>query len=183
MILSIVVGVLTGVAANIVTYLFVSVWLPSYRNYVYKGIRLDGDWIISQGTQPADGLGLSKTWILSANLEHKAYSVCGHATATLMENGRPKDVINYDFDGRIFDRFISLVFKNRDASRIAYSVFLLEVTGAGARMEGYRCFYGLRQNRIRSIDCTWHRATRESLLNDDTVELAAKRGQESQKTS
>jgi hypothetical protein len=167
LILSIIVGVATGVAANLATYLFVNVWLPSYRNYVYKGIRVEGDWLISQSDQPADGESLSVTWILSATLEQKAYQIGGHATATHLKHGKVTDVINYDVKGHIFDRFVSITLRNKDATRIAYSTFLIEVTGDGTRMKGYRSFYGLQKGVIRSIECNWRRESHESTCDSN----------------
>lgn len=160
LLLSIIVGVATGVTANLMTYLFVNVWLPSYRNYVYKGIRVSGDWIISQGQCPADGESLTVKWILSATLEQKAYEVCGQATATHFKEGTATDVINYDIHGHLFDRFLSITLRNKDVTRIAYSTFLLEVSGDGSRMLGYRSFYGLRMGTIRAVECTWRRGGR-----------------------
>jgi hypothetical protein len=162
LLLSVIVGVVTGVAANLFTYLFVNVWLPAYRNYVYKGIRVDGDWIIFQSDKPADGESLTTKWILFATLEQKAYEISGSVTASHLEDSNPTDVINYYLDGRIFDRFLSLTLRTKDSSRIAYSTFLLEVTGDGSRMRGYRSFYGLRKGSIRSVACTWKRGTHES---------------------
>jgi len=161
LLLSIIVGVATGVTANLVTYLFVTVWLPSYRNYVYRGIRVTGDWIISQSDMPADGERLTTKWVLSATLEQKAYVISGNVTATHLHDGEATDVINYDLDGHIFDRFLSLTLRTKDTTRIAYSTFLLEVTGDGSRMKGYRSFYGLRKGTIRSVECTWKRGTHE----------------------
>jgi hypothetical protein len=155
--LSVIVGVVTGVAANLVTYIFVNIWLPSYRNYVYKGHSVAGDWTIAQNDLMTDGERLAVVWVLSATLEQRAYEISGNATATRIKNGGATDVINYEVRGQIFDRFISLTFKNRDATRIAYSIFLIEVKGDGASMKGYRSFYGLRKSRIRSVECTWRR--------------------------
>lgn len=154
-VLSIVVGVGTGVLANFATYLFVNVWLPKYRDIVYQGIRIDGDWVIVQNDTPVDGIVLSSKWALSARLEQRAYILSGHATANRVENGESIDAINYNVAGYIYDRFVVLTFRNNSQTRIAHSVFLVEVRGDGRRMIGYRTFYGLYKETIRVVECMW----------------------------
>ena len=156
---SVVVGVGTGVLANFATYLFVNVWLPKYRDIVYHGMRIDGDWVISQDDTPVDGTVLSTKWALSAKLDQKAYALTGHATANHVANGESIDAINYDVSGYIYDRFVVLTFRNNSRIRIAHSVFLVEVRGDGTRMTGYRTFYGLFKETIRVVECTWHRGS------------------------
>lgn len=159
LVLSAVVGIGTGVLANFATYLFVDVWLPKYRDFVYQGIRIDGDWVITQDDTPVDGVTLSTKWALSSNLRQKAYALSGHATANRVEDGESVDAINYDITGYIYDRFVVLTFKNNSRARIAHSVFLVEVRGDGTRMTGYRTFYGLYKETIRIVECTWQRGS------------------------
>ncbi len=161
--LSLVIGVGTGVLANFATYLFRDVWLPKYRDLVYQGIRIDGDWVMTQDDTPSDGTPLSTKWALSSKLEQKAYILSGHATANRVENGESVDAINYDISGYIYDRFVVLTFKNTSRARIAHSVFLVEVRGDGTRMTGYRTFYGLYKETIRVVECTWQRGSHTSV--------------------
>jgi hypothetical protein len=156
--LSIAVGVLTGVTANLATHLFVNVWLPKYRDYVYRAMRVDGDWTIIQ-QDPADGEGLEKRWNLVATLTQSAYVVRGSAIAQREVDGESGEVIHYEVAGHVYDRLVTLSFRNRDAQRIARSTFLIEATGDGTRMVGYRSFYGLRKGTIRAVECTWRRRT------------------------
>lgn len=171
--LSVVVGIGTGVTANLVTYLFVNIWLPAYRDYVYKDVRVDGDWTILQSEIPLDGEALSTTWVLSATLEQKAHVVKGTATATCVKDGTSADVIDYKIEGHIYNRFVSITFRPRDKARIAYSTFLLEVKGDGTRMKGYRSFYGLRKEIIRAVECTWRRGIHEADCRTHTNTEAA----------
>jgi hypothetical protein len=171
--LSVVVGIGTGVAANLVTSLFINVWLPAYRDYVYKDVRVDGDWTILQSEVPVDGEALSTIWVLSATLEQKAHVVKGIATATHVKDGASADVINYEAAGHIYNRFVSITFRNKDKARIAYSTFLLEVKGDGTKMKGYRSFYGLRKEIIRAVECTWRRGIHEAACRTHTNTEAA----------
>lgn len=155
---SIVAGVGTGVLANFATYLFVNVWLPKYRDIVYHGMRIDGDWVIAQNDTPEDGAVLSTKWALSIRLEQRAYTLSGNATANHVANGESIDAINYDVSGYIYDRFVVLTFRSNSRNRIAHSVFLVEVRGDGTHMTGYRTFYGLFKETIRVVECTWHRS-------------------------
>ncbi len=157
LIVSVVVGIGTGVLANFATYLFVHVFLPKYRDLVYQGTRVSGTWVICQSNTPSDGDPLSTVWALSATLEQKAYVLKGNATASLVEKNLSLDAINYTVTGHIYDRFVVLMMRNNDPARIAHSTFLLEVKGDGNQMIGYRSFYGLYDENIRAVACKWKR--------------------------
>jgi hypothetical protein len=105
--------------------------------------------------------GFSAVWVLSATISQKAYLIKGAATANHVEAEKSIDVINYEISGHICDRFVSITFRNKDKTRIAYSIFLLEVRGDGTHMTGYRAFYGLRKETIRAVECTWRRGIQE----------------------
>lgn len=155
--ISVLTGILTGVIANLATHFFTSVCLPAYRDYVYRGTRVDGDWTITHIEQPADGEGLAVQWALSASLKQKAYTIAGNAVARFSDSTGKGDIINYLVQGTICDGLISLRFLNEDQSRVAHSTFLVKVVGDASTLEGYRLFYGLRLDTIRSMPCLWTR--------------------------
>lgn len=159
LILSIVVGVTTGVVANLATHLFVNVVMPAYRKYVYQGIRVQGTWSLSQNQEVVDKKGLSRHWKVSATLKQQAYSISGYASAILVDEENASDIVNYEVVGHIYDRIVSFTFRVKDTSRLAHSSFLLEVTGDGAEMVGYRSFYGTKLKTIRATECVWRRGS------------------------
>lgn len=157
--ISIIVGIATGVLANLFTHLFVYVWLPSYRNFIYRGYRVDGSWVVSEASLAADDAPNSHQWVMSASLSQRAHHIVGSATATRMVQEQAAEVNTFTVSGEITDRFVALTFHNNDVSTIAYSVFLLEVEGDGSTMKGYRSFYGRRKLTVRAIECLWHRGS------------------------
>lgn len=167
LIVTIVIGVATGLAANGFTWLFVTVLLPLYQNFTYHGVRVDGTWCLDEAKITADGGTLSTVWMISATLRQTAYRISGVATAISVRENKTSDVINYIVAGNIRDRFVSLHFHNQDEHRIAYSGFLLEIVGDGATMKGYRAFYGLKKQVIRSIESTWKRDVRDGRRTRD----------------
>lgn len=178
---SILVGILTGVIANLATYFFTAVCLPAYREYVYRGTRVDGNWTITHLDDPEDDRGLTVTWDLSASLKQKAYAVSGTAVARCTGESGSGDIINYVVGGTINDGFLSLTFSNSDQSRVAHSAFLIKVSGDASTLRGYRLFYGLRLETIRSVECLWSRGvhglggckTRQGSGSQDAVEVGA----------
>ena len=85
-------GVVTGVIANLATHFFTTVCLPAYRDYTYKGVKVDGDWTITHES-PQDEEGLAVQWDLSVSLSQKAYTVDGRATARFRVMQRAKATI------------------------------------------------------------------------------------------
>lgn len=158
------VGVVTGVLGNVTTYLFINMWLPFFRKYVYQGFRIGGDWIIEQALTVVDGDALSERWEIAVNLDQKAYIITGNAFASNLRDNEFHNVIHYEVSGHIYDRFVALTFLNKDRKQIAHSTFLVEVVGDGHSMTGYRTFYGRKRNMILACSCIWRR--KESLLGD-----------------
>jgi hypothetical protein len=155
--LSVLVGTLTGVAANLATAFVTNVVLPTYRSYVYKGVEVCGDWVIATTGDVLDREGLAEHWDLLASLEQKANEITGRATARRNRADGSEVVIGYSISGHIYDRILSLTFRTRDQALIAYSTFLVEVVGDGTEMRGLRTFYGLRRGGIRGIECVWRK--------------------------
>lgn len=165
--LSILVGVLTGVFANLVTNLFINVWLPAYRDYVYKGVRIQGDWILNQGQDTIDKNKLGNDWSVSITLNQKAYKLSGFGTAQRFSpdsNREVIDIIYYDITGSIFDRLVFLYLRPQDKTRLAHSSFHVEVISDGNSMSGYRTFYGLKMNKIRAVDVKLNRKSVSSAV-------------------
>ena len=157
LLLSVVVGIGTGVAANLVTHLFISVWLPAYRNYVYRGVRVHGGWTVVQPHEAADGRALSSEWEVTLAVQQHAYTLRGIAVSTRRDGGSAVDVLHYDITGYVRDRFVVILLTGKDHERISHSTFHLEVVGDGTQMVGYRTFYGALLHKIRAVEVTLYR--------------------------
>jgi hypothetical protein len=156
LILSITIGIATGFFVNGCTWLVRDQLLPLYLDWIYQGMRIDGNWALEHLGTAADGRGLAAA-TMSATLKQKAHSIGGIATAVLKNEDEADDVVTYKVTGEIRDRFVTLYLRATDKSRIAHSSFLLEIVGDGGCMEGCRAFYGLKQRSVRAIECAWYR--------------------------
>lgn len=154
---SILIGVFGNAATYLIAFFLTKTVFPKYTDHVYKGMRVNGNWVIIQDIAPTDGEPLSSKWLLSATLEQKANELSGSAQATRNHTGESTDVLSYKLTGYIYDRLVNISIRTTDQAKIAYSNFLLEVSGDGSEMIGYRSFYGLKKGKIRSIQCTWNR--------------------------
>lgn len=172
--IAVVAGVFAGVLANLATNIFVTVLVPAYRDYVYRGVRVDGDWVVRNIGTPSDGRSLTDSWQLSVRLTQKAYRLSGAATALRAAPDREGavDILHYNVEGTVQDRFVIVQMRTLDRNRIAHSAFHLEIVGDGNMMRGHRTFYGLIMNQIRSIRSEWsrHGATHALPLLSATTE-------------
>lgn len=159
MLSAVLVGVLTGIAANLLTHLFVRVGLPAYRDFVYRGVRLSGSWAIVQELVPIDGQPLGNDWKLTATLTQQANKLSGHATAVRTQHDNPDaiDILEYVVEGHVLDRFVMIQMHSESRARIAHSSFHLEVKSDGSIMVGYRTFFGLKMDVLRAVPCAWKR--------------------------
>lgn len=129
--------------------------VPFFENLVYRGIRIDGNWALSQqmdSTADGTSLGTSRETVLE--ITQKATKLSGTATSILTNSDSSKDFIYYTIQGEVKDRFVTLILKCRKMNRIAYSTFLLEIVSDGYIMKGYRSFYGLKRQKINATNCT-----------------------------
>jgi len=127
--------------------------IPFFENLIYKGIRVEGNWTISQSNVTADGSGISIERTTVIEIKQKANKLSGTATSIQTKENNTKDCIFYTVEGEVKDRFVTLFLKCRKKNRMAYSIFLLEIVSDGSIMKGYRTFYGLKREKINSIYC------------------------------
>ncbi|MCG8093090.1 MAG: hypothetical protein JAZ17_05580 [Candidatus Thiodiazotropha endolucinida] len=152
---TIVLGVVSGVFSSVVMYwltLFVTrVLIPEYRAAIYKGLELNGSWVIEQSDIAADQEGFDVKTKTVVTLSQKGTDLKGSASSTDENQDR---VTMYDVEGQIRDRFVLLSLYVKDRKRIGYQTFLLEVVADGQVMEGYRTVYGLLMKKVRAVECT-----------------------------
>lgn len=132
--------------------------IPFFENLVYRGIRIEGNWSLSQNNSTADGSNLKTSRETVLELKQKATRLTGTATSVLTNSDNSKDFIYYNVEGEVKDRFVTLYLKCRKKNRIAYSTFLLEIVSDGYCMKGYRTFYGLKRQKINATNCVLTKA-------------------------
>ena len=131
-----------------------SILTPFFHELLYRGIRIEGKWEILPNQLTCDGTELKVVRSTIVNLNQKGFKVEGNATSIAIVDGK-NDMIHYRVKGEIKDRIVSITFYNTDNTRLAYSLFLLEVTSSGQTIQGYRVFYALIASKINSVSCIW----------------------------
>ena len=144
---TIILGVMVGIFTSAIIYglmrLFDQVVIPWYSNLIYKGIDLNGRWYCSDYEMTQD---------VTFDLKQKANTISG--TAIFVNKDEPycklEDIRLFIVEGFVRDRFVNLVLKHKDNSRLGIICYLLESVGDGRRMDGAISFYSLQDFKI---DC------------------------------
>lgn len=161
--LGIVGGVLTSAILFVCVRVFNNVVVPWYQDLVYRGIDLSGRWYCCD----------AKLWQeITFDLTQKASSIYG--SATFVNKGKTdhqfEDVRGFNVTGFSQDRFVHLVLKHKDKTRLGIITYLLESIGDGRRMKGVMSFYGVKGCRIDSSDQTiWREKSQADADRDKHV--------------
>ncbi|HRR08274.1 MAG TPA: hypothetical protein PLO56_06240 [Rhodothermales bacterium] len=156
-IINIILGVVSGILTNAFSNYFKKTIIPYYQTIKYKGINIEGEWIVEHISTPTGGGTLRIKRKTIVRIEQKAHNLIGTANSVASFDDGTEDMLVYDVSGEITDRFAIVNFKVNDKTRIAYSSFLLEVTNDGHTLKGFRTFYGMQACTIRAIQCIWRR--------------------------
>lgn len=155
-------AILYGIIGGVLAYVFVSlvgqavrkIVLPWYHDLVYRGVRLDGRWkvtnLLGSGNQTAE-----------LQLTQQADRVTGTCTFVKQESDEGdafyEQVRTCKLSGTVRDRFVELSFRHVDPARLGAGVFLLEVHGDGRTMGGQQTFYSVGSSGIVSNAVVVHR--------------------------
>jgi hypothetical protein len=145
--------VIAGVATAALLFgagqIFRRVVLPWYRELIYRGLDIAGEWeITNTSSQRA-----------TVTLEQHADRLKGRCTFV---RSRPtvhafEDVRTMSVSGSVQDKLVELSFRYENRSRIGAGVFLLEIAGDGRMMRGQQAMWSVTTNRIVSHDCFFSR--------------------------
>ena len=155
----IVLGVVSGVVASTLVFLFTVIWkkhlVPWYEQRVYNGVSIQGAWtLVDSAPQEAS----THEWTQLETLEITQAAQHLQGTLTLAPKpGIESAVIALGVAGEISDRFVSLLMKSPSRSRIAYGVMLGQVVGEGNRIEGQAAFYDVTHNEILAAHVVYKR--------------------------
>jgi hypothetical protein len=153
---SIILGVVSGLLASFLIYLgarlFDKVLLPWYRELIYRGIDISGQW-------------QTKTMHPSGNIEDSVMHVtqkaeklsCVVTIAKKLASSDDVQIKTYQFTGELRERFVALVGRNIDRRSLGTNVTLLEIVGDGKTMKGCDVWYSTTNKTIQSNEIVWVR--------------------------
>lgn len=150
-------GIITAILIFLSTAIFNKIVLPWYRDVVYKGVNLSGEWSESDDTS-------SK---LSVHLKQVGHQLNGIAAITIepvenaIENAvdgtSAKRVSNLRFEGSTHDGYLVGHFKSTDRREVVFANVLLKVTHAGRRLRGVMTFREASTDEIVTQKTEWSR--------------------------
>lgn len=150
----VVVGVVTGIVTSLLIFLFLeaskTIILPWYRQFIYKGINISGEWYSTVAPFPQT---------IKLELDQKANHITGTATyVNEPENtGEIEKIRTFRVEGNIEDRFVEMSLHHTDKSRIGVVSYLFEVVGDGREMQGASSHYDLVGHHISHADISFGR--------------------------
>lgn len=162
---SIVLGVVAGVLTTLIVLGFGAlirrVVLPWYRDFIYDGVEIEGEWNLISETEQGARLSLKQS----------AYSLSGTCTfVSHDENPLGYEALRvFAVKGTIREKLVELSFRHIDRARLGAGVFLFEVKGDGRRMSGVQSMYSVATSRMTSANV---HAFRPGFLKPAQGELA-----------
>lgn len=133
-IVSIFIGVFTGVVASILIWIVVKTFnkiiVPWYQNSIYRGINLSGNWIATHNF-PGE-VNVEQEIIL----QEKGHKITGSLVSQNYVKQKLKTTTSYSLVGEIFDNYIDVEYKNKDKRLMGRGSQLLKVKDGGKSLEG-----------------------------------------------
>ena len=147
---SLVIGVVSGILTSALIYLLILIFtrivLPWYRQLMYRGIEVQGEWTSSMHLRPE----LIQEW--SMELKQKADSVSGDLSQSKCQDGQIIKTETLRLTGSLKDRFLSGSIHPVEKSRLGICMILLEIVGDGSEMQGCVGWYDIGTKSIMSDD-------------------------------
>ena len=143
----VVIAVLSGLVLAALGWLFTAVILPTIRDMVYQGVRLDGHWLNSF---EADG----KSYRFESQIRQKGRDLSGSTVVT-----REKSDVDYrtemHLSGRIVEGFITITLLSKDPACLSLAAGVFKIEGRGARREGWLTYRTSQYDRAAAESATW----------------------------
>lgn len=148
---SIIIGIVSGLITSSVIYLCIQIFQkiikPWYQDFIYSGVRIDGQWINQKTFREGDTI---QDELL--DIKQHAYKIIG--TRTITKRYQSKEGIEikiFNVKGQIKDRFVYLISENTDCKKIGVSCGLYEVKCGGDELQGSDMWTDIGSNDIVHI--------------------------------
>lgn len=128
-------GIVTTIALALLSFLFKKGIIPWYQKFIYKGVDLNGSWILKES---GDG-GITYTCHL--NMSQIAHKVTGHASIAVINSNHDYNQM-FDVDGETWEGFLSINMRSKDNTTLSFVSGLLKVQERGAALSGSWSYRG-----------------------------------------
>ena len=133
-ILSIFIGVLSGILTSIIIWLIVRTFrkiiIPWYQENIYRGIDISGEWKSHQeyaGKVKVDQI---------IQIKQKGHRIKGTLVSRNHMPSQGEDVSSFIISGEIFDNYVDIEYKVENKKLIGRGSHLLRVVDGGKNMKG-----------------------------------------------
>lgn len=150
---NLVIGIAAGSLWTIILVTLASLFknsiLPWYRNKVFKGLDISGEWHV---------VGELICQKIKINLSQHAQKVTGDAIFVDLREGRSHNTLRtFNIKGIIKERFIVLTLEAKDKQTIGIATYLVEAVGDGRTLKGSFSTYSVDGCKIISDNHTFLR--------------------------
>lgn len=145
MLVGIISGVISAMIVYVIGFAISNTIIPYYYKRTYKGVNLTGSWVLM-----SDDYNRRE---IKIEIKQEAEYITAISTHTLVNPSSSNSTDNvrvYVMTGSINDRFITLVGKPNDKSKLGALLFLFEVIGDGNTLKGVGVAYSSTEHRIGS---------------------------------
>lgn len=136
-----------GIASSLATVVIIAIvtnWAwPAYLNNAYKGIRIAGDWEISElhnGKMVKSG---------KITLKQKGRNITGSSVRTRTRDGK-KSERKFKYRGFTCGRQLTLTFEDAKGEGFDTGAYVFTVLNNAKEMEGMATFHGKVENKLVS---------------------------------
>jgi hypothetical protein len=151
LLIGVVSGIITAAIIHLLVLLFNKVLLPWYRQFVYRGVDIQGKW------EENLDFGNGNTQIMTIELSQEAHAIAGSITIVKSTNKQITRTEMMLLKGTVKDRLFNGTIIPVDKKRVGISTILLEIIGDGTRMRGSASWYDVIAARIIAMPTEWKR--------------------------
>lgn len=147
---NIIAGLISGVLATLLVFVFRSVWtaliIPWFEERIYKDVRIEGNWYSLYPTTSD-----SRQEVIS--LERHGHAITGIIICTVGNDTGEK----YQVAGSFRNMLLPLTYESADSTKTDRGTITLKLVHNGERLAGKLAFYNTLEDSIETANIVWFR--------------------------
>ena len=148
---NIIAGLISGVLATLLVFVFRSIWLgliiPWFEERIYKDVRIEGKWYSLYPTS-AD----SRQEVIS--IERHGHAITGTIICTSGSDTGQK----YQIEGSFRNMLLPLTYESADSTKTDRGTITLQAVHNGERLVGKIALYNTTEDSIATANIVWFRS-------------------------
>ena len=148
---NIIAGLISGVLATLLVFVFRTVWtalvIPWFEERIYKDVRIEGKWYSLYPTTSD-----SRQEVIS--LERHGHAITGIIICTVGSDTGEK----YHVAGSFRNMLLPLTYESADSSKTDRGTITLKSVHNGERLAGKLAFYNTIEDSIETTNIVWFRS-------------------------